>query len=234
MKKTVLILSCTHAVNTVPEELSDIFTHHRRILESPRAIDIGCLELAQQLSQHLGCSYTSSSVTHLLVDCNRDTHNDRCFSRFTRNVAEDLKTQLIEQYYLPFHQLTNQLIQDRISAGEQVLHVSLRTFKPIFHGLYRNAAIGLLYDSHKHAEKEVARIWRGLILQQTPTYRVRMNYPYAGVKFNLQKTLRQHYAEADYLGLQLTVNQALLKKLDSRYDMTRVIHTSLSELLQLL
>ena len=61
-----------------------------------------------------------------------------------------------------------------------------------------------------------------------------MNYPYAGIKFNLQKSLRQHYAEADYLGLQLTVNHALLEQTDTCDPMTRVIHSSLSELLQLL
>ncbi len=234
MKTTVLILSCTHAVNNVPDELMSIFLHHHRILQSPRAFDTGCLELTQQLSQHLGCEYTSSSVTHLLVDCNRPPKNDRCFSRFTRNLSENLKQQLIDQYYLPFNQATHKLIQEHIDAGEQVLHVSLRTFKPILHGLYRNAAIGLLYDPHRHAEKEVARIWRGLFLQQTPAYRVRMNYPYAGIKFNLQKTLRKYYAESDYLGLQLTVNHALLDHIDTRTQMTQAIYSSLSELLQLL
>jgi len=234
MKPTVLILSCTHAVNTVPAELLHLFDRHKRILQSPRAVDVGCLELVKKLSHHLGCAYTSSVVTHLLIDCNRDTHNPHCFSRFTRELSVDNKQMLIAQYYMPFRQATHKLIQDHIDAGEQVLHVSLRTFKPILHGLYRNAAIGLLYDPHRHAEKEVARLWRGLLLQQTPAFRVRMNYPYLGVKFNLQKSLRKHYVEADYLGLQLTVNQALLEKQDTREDLVRVIYTSLSELLQLL
>ena len=234
MKPTVLILSCTHGVNTVPKELLYLFAHHKKVLQSNHALDTGCLELTEQLSKHLGCEYTSSSVTHLLVDCNRDSNHSNCFSRFTRQLPDNTKQQLIDQYYVPFHQATHKLIQDHISSGEQVLHISLRTFKPILNGLYRNAAVGLLYDPHRHAEKEVARIWRGLLLQQTPACRVRMNYPYAGIQFNLQKTLRKHYTESDYLGLQLTVNHTLLEKIDALFQLTRVIHASLSELLQLL
>ena len=234
MKNTVLILSCTHGVNTVPPELLDIFDHHKKILNSRHAFDPGCLDLTRYLSQHIRCEYTSSSVTHLLVDCNRYTKNDRCFSRFTRYLSLDIKQKIIEQYYQPFNQATHKLIQDHIDAGDQVLHISLRTFQPIIHGLYRNAAIGILYDPHRHAEKEVARIWRGLLLQQSPAYRVRMNYPYAGIKFNLQKSLRKQYMEADYLGLQLTVNHMLLDHKDTKPQMFGVINSSLRQLLQLL
>ena len=104
----------------------------------------------------------------------------------------------------------------------------------MFEGITRNAGIGLLYDPKRHGEKEVAREWAGLLNQQTPTYRVRMNYPYSGSSDGFTTTLRKQHPEKDYLGIELEINQTLVKDEESLNAVISALSQSLKELLQLL
>ena len=144
------------------------------------------------------------------------------------------KQKLIDHYYLPFRQQIETLVKAQVDNGCQVLHLSIHSFTPELNGIVRNAGIGLLYDHARHGEQEVARIWRGLLLQQTPTYRVRMNYPYHGNTDSVTTSLRKHYTEHDYLGFEVESNQALLMDKESRHQVAKALSSSLQELVQLL
>ena len=122
----------------------------------------------------------------------------------------------------------------QMERGYQVLHLSIHSFTPELNGIKRNAAIGLLYDHTRHGEQEVARVWRSLLLQQTPAYRVRMNYPYHGNSDCFITAMRKRYTEHDYLGFEIESNQALLEEKTSRDEVAKVLSSSLQELLQLL
>ena len=233
MKPIALIISCEHAVNTVPPAYQDLFAGNESVLQTHRGIDLGALEIAHHLKP-LACGYTQATISRLLIDCNRTLTHAHCFSEFTQCLSETDKQTLVEHYYLPFRQETENLIQAKIKSGCQVLHLSIHSFTPELNGIKRNAGIGLLYDHTRHGEKEVARIWRGLLLQQTPTYRVRMNYPYHGNTDSFTTALRKKYTEHDYLGFEVESNQVLLADEPSREEVANVLSSSLQELLQLL
>ena len=233
MKPTTLILSCVHAVKTVPDEYAFLFAEHQSILDSHHAVDIGSFAITQHLSQILNCEYTYTSVSRLLIDCNNNGNYAHCFSEYSKILPKNEKQKLIAQYHKPFRQQTESLIQKYIDAGHQALHISIRSFASVVDATVRNAGIGLLYDSHRHAEKEVARLWHGLLLQQT-AYRIRMNYPYAGSHEGFIGALRKRHVEKDYLGIELEINQALLQHKESFEEITCAISISLQELLQLL
>lgn len=234
MKPIALLISCEHAVNTVPKAYLDLFKGHEDVLRTHRGIDLGALEIAHHLSQIFACDYTQATVSRLLIDCNRSLTHPHCFSTFTAHLTVEQKQTLIDQYYLPFRQKTEQFIQTHVDNGAQVLHLSIHSFTPELNGIQRNAGIGLLYDHARHGEKEVARIWRGLLLQQTPTYRVRMNYPYHGNSDGFPTAMRKRYTEHDYLGFEVETNQALLHDKTSREAVAQVFSSSLQELLQCL
>jgi predicted N-formylglutamate amidohydrolase len=233
MKPTRLFISCEHAVNTVPPAYHHLFQQHESLLQTHRAIDFGAIEIALHLTQTLNCDYTSASVSRLLIDCNRSLNHPHCFSEFTKSLPENEKTQLVEQYYLPYRQKAEALIQGHIDKGEQVFHLSCHSFTPIFNGVTRNAGIGLLYDPKRHGEKEVAREWHGILSQHTD-YRVRMNYPYCGVSNGFTNDLRKKHTEKNYLGMELEVNQTLVKDKTSLNALAEALSKSLRDLLQLL
>lgn len=234
MNPTVLVVSCEHAVNTIPAHYLPLFNHHEMILHSYRAVDFGALEVTTLVTKALHISFTQSQVSQLLIDCNRSLSHSHCFSKFTKHLSIIEKHTLIEQYYLPFREQTKAVIESHISNNEQVLHVCIHTFKPVLRGLIQNAGLGLLYDPHRHGEKEVARIWHGLLLQQTPAYRLRMNYPFRGNYDNFSTTLRREFKERDYLGMELEINQALLRTQEGIEEVSTALSNSLRALLELL
>lgn len=234
MKPTIVVISCEHAVNTVPPAYLHLFNKHEALFQTHRAIDFGALEIALHLSKTLNCEHSTATVTRLLIDCNRSLNNAHCFSEFTQDLPPNVKQKIIDQYYLPYRNQTESLIQKHIDKGHQVLHISSHSFTPIFNGETRNAGICLLYDPTRHGEREVAREWRGLLSQQTPTYRIRMNYPYRGTSDGFTSALRKKHPEKNYLGLELEINQTLVEEKASLQTVATVLSDSLAELLQLL
>lgn len=233
MKPTILFLSCEHATNVVPPDFRHVFHQQESLLETHRAIDLGTEAIIRQLSQTFGCEYVTASVTRLLIDCNRSLSHATCFSEFSKSLSAAEKQQLIDKYYLPYRQKTEDMIKNHIEKGHQVLHLSIHSFTPILNGIARNTGIGLLYDPKHHGEKEVARQLHGLLSQQTD-YRIRLNYPYRGNADGFTTYLRKRYPQTDYLGIELEVNQALVEDKASLESVTQAIANSLSELLQLL
>ena len=234
MKPTILFLSCEHAVETVPPVYRHLFHQHESILQTHRAIDFGALEVATHLSQTFACEFVQATVSRLLIDCNRSLTNASCFSEFTEQLPPAEKQQLIDQYYLPYRNHCEALLKAHIELGHQVLHLSIHSFTPVFKGITRNAGIGLLYDPKRHGEKEVARQWHGLLSQETPTYRVRMNYPYSGSSDGFTTALRKQYTEHEYLGIEVEMNQAIVKDREALQPMANTLSRSLKELLLLL
>ena len=234
MKPIVTVLSCEHAVNTIPAHHQPLFHQQESVLKTHRAIDIGALEVACHLHQTMACDFEQTSISRLLIDCNRSLNHKQCFSEFTKKLSAEDKQTLIDTYYLPYRQKVETIIQNHIDKGAQVLHLSVHSFTPELNGKIRNAAIGLLYDYTRHGEREVARVWKGLIELQTPAFRVRMNYPYHGKSDGLTSHLRKIHSEHDYLGLEIECNQALLSDDESRKDVSTVLAASLQELLLVL
>ncbi|AHE66017.1 N-formylglutamate amidohydrolase [Legionella oakridgensis] len=234
MKPTVLVLSCEHAGNDVPDEYWHLFSQQEAVLQTHRAFDIGACEIAEQLSQTFGCDYTKTTITRLLIDCNRSLTNPKCFSEFTRSLSKQDRQTIVEKYYLPFRQRTEQIIANHIHQGQQVLHLSIHSFTPELNGVLRNAAMSLLYDPKRHGEKEVARIWQNLLIHRPAAYRVRLNYPYQGTSDGFTTALRKQHHQKNYLGIEVESNQALMKNKETFNQLIHILTSSLQDLLQLL
>lgn len=234
MKTTAVVISCEHGGNTVPLTYQPLFAQLEEELRSHRAFDFGAFDIATFLSETHQFNFSYSTTTRLLIDCNRSLSNPCCFSEYTRRLPNDKKKEIIENYYLPHRQQTENYIKAHLEKGHQVLHLSIHTFTPIFNGKPRTAALGLLYDPCRHGEKEVARLWSSLLTRHPPSYRVRMNYPYRGESDSLTSYLRKKYTEEQYLGIEVETNQALLQDGNSIAELKSILSDTLKELLQLL
>lgn len=234
MKPTILIISCEHGSNKVPKKYAHLFESKQLILQTPRAYDIGASHIAKHLHNALHCDLVQTKVTRLLIDNNHGLHHARCFSKFSKKLSVAEKDTLIKTYYEPFQHELQQKINDHIAQGQQVLHLSLYTFAPILKGLFLNTGIGLLYNAHRHGEKEVARIIHGLLQHRTPTYKIRHNYPFLGTNGYLLNSFRNQFPEKDYLGIKLGINQVLINDPHNLQIVTHILDHVLHELLELL
>ncbi len=227
-----LILTCEHAVNTIPEEFCALFSDMSGVLDTHRAVDIGAKTVADYLSTHVSCHlYQCAFVSRLLVDCNRTAIHDRAFSEWSQTLSPEKKQHLLEQYYIPFRQPVIEEIDKLIEDKQIILHLSLHSFTPVLYGKTREAEIGLLYDPKRISEKNIAADIKNRLAHLTPHYRVRFNYPYLGISDGFTTALRKRYDSQHYIGLEIEMNQALMESPHSQQTLMKQLTEAISEML---
>lgn len=209
MKSIALVITCEHAVDTVPAFYEQYFTNYQSLLATHRGIDFGALAIALRLSHAFGCPLVSAHVTRLLIDCNRSLTNAHCFSEVSASFSPAEKNQLINTYYLPFRQQAIDYINTSLIGGHQVWHLSIHSFTPDLNGQTRSTDIGLLYDPKRPSEKIIAYKWQRLLKKHGKYRRIRMNYPYKGTADGFTTTLRKQFDDDDYVGIEVESNQLL-------------------------
>ena len=205
-----MIVSCEHASNRVPEPYTSLFRHQREVLASHLAYDLGAAELARFLGGVCKAPLFLSSISRLVMDCNRSATHPGLFSRFTRGLPPMEKEALMADWYLPYRGEVYRAIKQTIAHAGLCLHLSVHTFTPELNGQMRNAEAGLLYDPTRKRENLFARTFQAKLQAELPSCRARRNYPYRGVSDGLTAALRRSFAAEHYIGIELEVNQALL------------------------
>lgn len=211
MKPIAIVLSCEHAVNTIPDAFAHYFSKRHELLQTHRGIDFGAFEIASQLAKVLTCPLISAEVSRLLIDCNRSLSHPQCFSELSSACSMEERYQLIQRYYLPFRQEVERTIINNIAAGFQVWHLSIHSFTPDMNGVVRNADIGLLYNPQRATEKQIALTWQRLLKEHSKYRRVRLNYPYRGIADGFTTSLRKQFSAKEYVGIEVESNQALTR-----------------------
>lgn len=228
----VLLLSCEHGGNRVPEPYRALFASHTELLQTHRGFDIGILPLAKQLARELNAPLATAEVTRLLVDLNRSVGHPALFSVISRSLSRAEREEILRLYYHPYRQAIEEQVAQFIETGRQVVHIAVHSFTPKLHGQNRNADIGLLYDPARPLEKTFCRRWQQKLAALDPQLRIRRNYPYRGAADSLGKTLRQLFEANDYLAIELEINQQIPTENGDRWPwISNALSISLGKLL---
>lgn len=202
-----LVLTCEHAGNEVPEKYRHLFEGHGDVLQTHRGIDIGALELTNTISRKMKREAYLHTITRLLVDLNRSVRNPTLFSEFTRDLPDDIRQQIFEEYYRPHRNRVEAKIKKIIAEGNQVIHLGVHTFTPIWEGKEREVDVGFLYDPQRKGEKRFCQRWRRLLAEHSTELRLKMNQPYKGTMDGFTTYLRKEYDADHYIGMEIEVNQ---------------------------
>lgn len=209
-----LLLSCEHGGNKIPNEFKSLFTRAQKVLESHRGWDPGSLRVARSLGRLLGTPVHYSEVSRLLVDLNRSTHHPRVFSEFSKSLSLEQRQLVLSDYYFPYRTRLEADLKKCLKNADYILHFSIHSFTPVLNSEVRNCEIGLLYDPKQKLEKTIAAQLKLTLSEVFPDLRIRMNYPYKGVSDGLTKYLRKRLPGGSYSGIEIELNQGLLKKLE--------------------
>lgn len=209
MYKPHIIISCEHAGNEVPPSLQYLFRGKSQLLSGHRGFDCYALETAQVFAEILAAPLYSFTVTRLLIDVNRSLKHPTLFSELSRRLSDELKKELIDQYYLPYRQSIEQHLK-RLTRKKLALHLSIHTFTPVLDGIARTADAGFLYDPVRSAEQRFCRLWINTLQEMYTCLRTRRNYPYLGTAEGFVTSLRKQFGQERYLGIDLELNQRLL------------------------
>lgn len=201
------LISCEHGGNRIPAAYRHLFAGRGGVLRSHRGYDPGALRMARDLATALAAPLHACIVSRLLIELNRSPRHARLYSEFTRDVGAGLRRELLERYYLPYRDAVETRIGAMTASGLRVVHLSSHSFTPALDGVVRDADIGLLYDPRRGGERALCREWRLALGRHAPGLKVRMNYPYAGTADGFTTYLRRRFTGADYLGIELEINQ---------------------------
>jgi predicted N-formylglutamate amidohydrolase len=203
------VVTCEHASNRVPEDLSAIFRPHRALLKTHRGYDIGALAIASHLAATLAAPLFVGEVSRLVVELNRAPDSASLFSIATRGLDAPAKRALLDRYYTPWRTAVREHIARALAP---VLHLSVHSFTPELEGKTRELEIGLLFDPRRAREKSFCERWRRAINADPDAQdlRVKMNLPYRGTSDGHTTALRATFPAPRYLGVELEVNNALL------------------------
>src|SRR6056297_1123926 len=115
-----LLLTCEHAGNNIPAKFQHYFTGADEVLNSHRGWDPGAAELAECISERVQVSLISYPISRLLIEPNRSERHPKLFSEFTKNLSEEDKTDLLNNYYRPHRKMVTDEIYKKISEHKRV------------------------------------------------------------------------------------------------------------------
>jgi predicted N-formylglutamate amidohydrolase len=205
------VVSCEHGGNRVPRAYAYLFRSPaaKAALDGHRGSDIGALSIARLLARRLDVPLYAGTVTRLLVDLNRSPHHRALFSEFSRPLATAERRGLLETLYFPHRERVTAAVRHGISQRGAAVHIAVHTFTPSIDGKERNADLGLLYDPRRDGEKRLCADWTRTLRSLSPETSVRLNYPYRGTADGLTTSLRKIFADDEYVGIELEINQSL-------------------------
>jgi predicted N-formylglutamate amidohydrolase len=172
-----IIITCEHGGNAIPPVWQHLFSKAYDDLAGHEGYDPGALSLARLLTEQLHAELHYTTISRLLVDCNRSLRHPKLFSKYTHRLSAREKRKILDEYYLPYRKATEEAVSRAIKQDSRVLHIAVHAFAPQMHGKVRNNDIGLLYDPARKSEKEFCVAWQQLLLKLDPKFRIRRNYP---------------------------------------------------------
>lgn len=202
--KPVLLISCEHAGNDVPEPFATLFSGADDVLASHRGWDPGALEVAQSLAESLQVQLFSMPVTRLLIEMNRSLENPQLFSDFSSGLAETEKAKLIDQYYSPYRNSIEEAIE---KTSALVIHLSIHSFTPVLNGEVRQVDVGLLFDPDRKSEMQFCSVLKSNLDRELTELTIKFNEPYKGTDDGLTTSLRKKFPDHKYLGIEIEINQ---------------------------
>lgn len=216
-RRMVLVVTCEHGGNSIPEEFLPVFHDARDALASHRGYDPGALELAREFARTFDAPLLFETRSRLLIELNRTLGHPRIFSEFSRRLPKAVQDRLIEEIYEPYRQSVIDRVSTSLQAGP-VLHLSVHSFTPVMKEKIRRTEIGILFDPASPLEASVARKWKAALRRTFSDLVIEFNRPYRGTSDGLTTALRKKFAGQNYAGIELEVNQKFPLEGGSRWE----------------
>ena len=202
--RSPFVLACDHASNRFPDRFGDLgLTPHQRLMHI--AWDPGALAVALRLSDLLDAPLVASTVSRLVVDCNRRPDapdlcpaiSERTDIPGNHGIGPNERAERIGAYHTPFHDLLGEVIETRKAGGRAPILVTVHSFTPVYKDVPRPWPIGLI---HPRDEGFTAAL-RDALTADGPELDVGWNQPYSALN-GVTYTLEHH---GDGRGIESTM-----------------------------
>ncbi|EFO28522.1 N-formylglutamate amidohydrolase [Roseibium sp. TrichSKD4] len=147
-----ILLVCDHASNRFPAPFDTTLGIFDKDAEAHIAWDPGAVGVSLQLSRLLDAPLVYSTVSRLVIDCNRDPSAHDLIPAVSevteipgnRNLSEDEKQARLNLAHRPFHDAISDVIEERRKSGRPTAVISVHSYTPVYKGEERPWEIGLI------------------------------------------------------------------------------------------
>ncbi len=184
-----LVIICDHASNRVPLGYGDLglgsaeFARHI-------AWDIGAAAITEMLAQRFDAPAILSTVTRLLVDCNRgfeDPNLTPAVSNGTeipanRGISHQERETRWRTYHQPYHAAIAQAIDRKLASGRGPMVLSIHSMTPTLRGIARPWQIAVCWDTDRRLSAPVLdalRAHAGIVVGDNEPYSLDPNEDYS-------------------------------------------------------
>lgn len=215
-----IVLVCEHASNHIPAELGDLgLSEDARA--SHAAWDPGAMAVAIRMARLLDAPLIAGGVSRLVCDCNRPpTAPDAMLARSevfdipgNMDLAQADRDARTSAFYRPFEAALRAVLQ---RVAHPVL-VTVHSFTPVYHGVYRPVEIGILHDR----DTRLADAMLGSARRHT-TANVQRNAPY-GPQDGVTHTLKVHALPGACQNVMIEVRNDLIKTTNQQNTIAKVL-----------
>lgn len=198
------VLVCDHASNRIPEPYGDLgLSRLQRLMHI--AWDPGALAVALQLSELLDAPLVHSTVSRLVIDCNRaadaidlcPTVSERTTVPGNAAISAEDRARRIADFHAPFHGAINTLLSARAVAGIETILVTVHSFTPVYKDVPRPWPIGLIHG----VDPGFTAALRDALAARDAALNIGWNEPYSALN-GVTYTLEHH---GDGRGLPATM-----------------------------
>lgn len=202
--RSPFVLACDHASNRFPERYGDLgLTPHQRLMHV--AWDPGAFAVALELSRLLDAPLVASTVSRLVIDCNRRHDapdlipmvSERTDIPGNQGIGGNERAERIATFHAPFHEALENVLDSRKAAGIETLLVTVHSFTPVYKDVPRPWSIGLI---HAHDDRFTAAL-RDALAADDAGLNIGWNQPYSALN-GVTYTLEHHGEER---GLEATM-----------------------------
>jgi predicted N-formylglutamate amidohydrolase len=202
--RSPFVLVCDHASNRIPPPYGDLgLSLVQRLMHI--AWDPGALAVACELSRLLDAPLIHSTVSRLVIDCNRDADavdlcpriSERTEIPGNASVSAGDRAERLALYHAPFHETIDTLLSRRAAAGEEAILVTVHSFTPVYKDVHRPWPIGLIHGT----DPTFTAALRDALEADEPALNIGWNEPYSALN-GVTYTLEHH---GDGRGLPATM-----------------------------
>jgi predicted N-formylglutamate amidohydrolase len=152
------VIVCDHASNRFPPEYGSLGLNPAE-REAHIAWDPGALAISRHLSKLLDAPLVFSTVSRLVIDCNRDpAAPDSIVEKSVvsgiaipgnRALQAEERRRRIAAVHAPYHAAIDELIDRRLAARVPTAVIAVHSFTPVLAGIERPWEASIIFDRHR-------------------------------------------------------------------------------------
>jgi len=155
--KGPFVFVCDHASNFFPPPYDVSLGISEDEKSAHIAWDPGAFGVAKGLADSLDGPLVSTTVSRLIIDCNREEHRTDLIPALSEtteiagneNLTDAEKTFRLDLAHRPFHKAIDKVLDLRKESGVPTALVSIHTYTPVFKGKARPWEIGLISETDR-------------------------------------------------------------------------------------